>query len=59
MNKIEIPYLVHKAPGFWVPHHVIPIFTHAPSAVTVHDMAHISLANIFGLTKILYAKWMF
>lgn len=57
-EQIELPYIVHKTQGLWVPHYVIPLFSHIPIVTTIHDVAHLALPDIFGLTKKNYAKLM-
>lgn len=58
-EQIELSYIVRETQGLWVPHYVIPLFSRIPIVATVHDVAHLALPEIFGITKKNYAKWMF
>src|SRR5205823_7949279 len=45
---------------FWSPHYNIPLFSRAPLVVTVHDVAHLALANMYGGgVRRIYARHMF
>lgn len=56
----EIPRLVPKNTHIlWVPHYDIPLFYRGPLLVTVHDVAHLALTDLYKGMKRLYAKVMF
>lgn len=45
--------------ALWTPHYPIPIMSPVPMVVTVHDVAHLALRDLYkGITH-LYAKFMF
>ena len=60
-EQLEIPKVVPpKNNLLWVPHYNIPLFYRGKLLVTVHDLAHLALPEIFeGLHKRLYARTMF
>lgn len=59
-QQLELPRLVPaESRLFWSPHYDIPVFVRGPLLVTVHDMAHLALAKVFGgVTRQTYAKAM-
>lgn len=49
----------NEAALYWSPHYDIPLFVRPPLLVTVHDMAHLALPDVFpGFAKQAYAKAM-
>lgn len=58
-EQLEIPLLVRGTEGLWVPHYAIPLLAHVPLVVTVHDLAHLALPEIFGRLQRCYARVLF
>jgi len=53
------PWLLRKARVVWTPHYNFPVFSSAKQVVTIHDLAHLALPEIFGRgIKRLYANFM-
>jgi glycosyltransferase involved in cell wall biosynthesis len=45
---------------FWCPHYNIPLLTRAPLAVTVHDVCHLAMPELYGgVLRQVYARTMF
>ena len=55
----ELPLLVRGTQGLWVPHYAIPLLAPVPLVVTVHDLAHLTLPEIFGRLQRCYARVLF
>ena len=60
-EQFELP---HKTPRsatlFWSPHYNVPLFSRAPLVVTVHDVCHLAMPDVYGGTaRGAYAKYMF
>ena len=45
--------------ALWTPHYPVPVLAHVPLIVTVHDVAHLALRDLYGGAKRLYATTMF
>lgn len=45
--------------ALWSPHYPVPVFAAVPLVVTVHDMAHLALRDLYRGAKRLYARIMF
>jgi glycosyltransferase involved in cell wall biosynthesis len=43
----------------WVPHYNIPLFWPGPLFVTVHDVGHLAMPDVFGRVKRAYARLFF
>jgi glycosyltransferase involved in cell wall biosynthesis len=53
------PWLLRKSKVIWTPHYNFPVFSSSKQVVTVHDLAHLALPEIFGRgMKRFYAKLM-
>jgi len=46
-EQIVIPFRVPACDLFWSPHYNVPVFTARPLVVTIHDLAHIRLPELF------------
>ena len=58
-EQVELPLLVRGTQGLWVPHYAIPLLAPVPLVVTVHDLAHLALPEIFGRLQRCYARILF
>lgn len=59
-QQTEIFRLIPKTTDLlWVPHYDIPILYGGPLLVTVHDVAHLALTDLYKGMKRLYARLMF
>ena len=60
-EQLELPFRTPpRVNVYWSPHYNIPLFSRAPLVVTVHDVAHLALADIHaGALRQLYATRMF
>lgn len=51
---------IRNCDALWVPHYDVPLLWYKRMIVTVHDLAHLALPEIFGgIVKQVYAKLMF
>lgn len=61
-EQIEIPIkgLFNEFGTIWTPHYNFPVLYNGPKIVTVHDVAHLSLRDLFkSPSKQAYSKFMF
>ena len=59
IEQFEIPWYVRECDVIWSPHYNILLLCKTSIIVTVHDLAHLALPEIFGFGfKRLYAKLM-
>lgn len=59
-EQLELPRAAPKgASVFWSPHFNIPVATRLPLAVTIHDTAHLRMAEHKTLLRQAYARTMF
>jgi len=60
-EQLELPLKTPaRADLFWSPHYNIPLFVSAPLVVTVHDVCHLALPELFdGALKQWYARSLF
>jgi glycosyltransferase involved in cell wall biosynthesis len=60
-EQIELPLRTPRGVDlFWSPHYNIPVLSRAPLAVTVHDVCHLALPELYGgVVRQQYARRMF
>lgn len=60
-EQVELPLKTPRtATLFWSPHYNVPVFSRAPLVVTVHDVCHLALPNMYGgAARGAYARYMF
>ena len=58
-EQARILPLLRGCDALWTPHYPLPLLTRIPQAVTVHDIAHLALEDLFTKTQRLYARCMF
>jgi len=59
VEQIVIPFRAPACDLFWSPHYNVPVFAARPVMVTIHDLAHIRLPELFPqIHKRLYAHVM-
>jgi glycosyltransferase involved in cell wall biosynthesis len=51
--------LLRGCDALWAPHYPIPILGRLPLVVTVHDVAHLALSDLFTGIRKIYARLMF
>jgi len=51
--------LLRGCDALWTPHYPIPVLSRLPLAVTVHDLAHLALPDVFTGVQNVYARLMF
>ena len=45
---------------FWSPHYNVPVLSRAPLVVTVHDVCHLAMTELYGgAARLAYARFMF
>jgi hypothetical protein len=48
-EQLELPLRVPRGVDlFWSPHYNIPVFSRAPLVVTVHDVCHLAMTDLYG-----------
>lgn len=57
-EQYKILPLLKGCDVFWNPHYPVPVFTGLPIVVTVHDVAHLALRDLYSGMKWLYATLM-
>lgn len=60
-EQLELPF---RAPSsadlFWSPHYNVPVLSRTPLVVTVHDVCHLAMTDLYGgAARLAYAKYMF
>jgi glycosyltransferase involved in cell wall biosynthesis len=55
-EQYTLPRLIPRNSTLWVPHYNIPLLYRGKLLVTVHDVAHLALPEVFGAAKRLYAR---
>jgi glycosyltransferase involved in cell wall biosynthesis len=60
-EQLEIPFRTpRRADLFWSPHYNVPILSRLPLVVTVHDVCHLAMTELYGgAARATYAKFMF
>lgn len=58
-EQYRILPLLHGCDALWLPHYPVPVLTGVPLVVTVHDVAHLALPDIFTGVRKAYARLMF
>lgn len=58
-EQLELPLLVKGTRGLWTPHYAFPLAAPIPVLVTVHDLAHLALPEIFSPVQRAYARLLF
>ena len=60
-EQFELPARTpRRASLFWAPHYNIPLLSRVPLVVTIHDVAHLALADMYGgALRQIYARRMF
>ncbi|MDR2695784.1 MAG: glycosyltransferase family 4 protein [Deltaproteobacteria bacterium] len=58
-EQMRILPLLRGCDALWTPHYPIPVLSRLPLAVTVHDVAHLALADAFTTMQKAYARLMF
>ena len=58
-EQYRILPLLRGCDALWLPHYPIPVLSRLPLVVTVHDVAHLALPDIFTLPQKAYARLMF
>jgi glycosyltransferase involved in cell wall biosynthesis len=60
-EQIEIPFRIPaRADVFWSPHYNVPVLSQLPLVVTVHDVCHLAMTELYGgAARAAYAKFMF
>lgn len=59
-EQLELPLRASRADLFWSPHYNIPMLSRASLVVTVHDVAHLAMPEIYaGGLKLQYARHVF
>jgi glycosyltransferase involved in cell wall biosynthesis len=60
-EQIELPLKTPRtATLFWSPHYNVPVFSRAPLVVTVHDVCHLAMPEVYGgAARGAYARYMF
>jgi glycosyltransferase involved in cell wall biosynthesis len=60
-EQIELPLKTpQRANVFWSPHYNVPVLSRTPLVVTVHDVCHLAMTELYGgAARHAYAKYMF
>jgi glycosyltransferase involved in cell wall biosynthesis len=60
-EQLEIPFRTPpRADLFWSPHYNVPVLSRLPLVVTVHDVCHLAMTELYGgAARTAYAKFMF
>lgn len=60
-EQVELPLRAPRGVDlFWSPHYNIPVFSRAPLVVTVHDVCHLAMTDLYGgAARLAYARYMF
>jgi glycosyltransferase involved in cell wall biosynthesis len=60
-EQVELPLKTPRtARLFWSPHYNVPVLSRAPLVVTVHDVCHLALPDVYGgAAQGAYARYMF
>jgi len=58
-EQMRILPLLRGCSALWTPHYPIPVLSRLPLAVTVHDVAHLALPDVFTRVQHVYAGLMF
>jgi glycosyltransferase involved in cell wall biosynthesis len=60
-EQLELPRKAPRAADlFWSPHYNVPVLTHVPLVVTVHDVCHLAMPSLYGgAIRQAYAKFVF
>ena len=58
-EQLELPLLIKGTRGLWAPHYAFPLAAPIPVLVTVHDLAHLALPEIFSPIQRAYARLLF
>jgi len=60
-EQLEIPLRIpRRADLFWSPHYNVPVLSRLPLVVTVHDVCHLAMTELYGgAARSAYAKFMF
>src|SRR5262249_18859815 len=60
-EQLEIPFRTpRRADLFWCPHYNVPVLSRLPLVVTVHDVCHLAMTELYGgAARSAYAKFMF
>lgn len=60
-EQVELPLKTPRSAAlFWSPHYNVPVFSRAPLVVTVHDVCHLAMPDIYGgAARGAYARYMF
>jgi len=60
-EQVELPLKTPRSAAlFWSPHYNVPVFSRAPLVVTVHDVCHLAMPDVYGgAARGAYARYMF
>lgn len=58
-EQFRLPPLLRGCDALWLSHYPVPMFAGIPLAVTVHDVAHLALTDLFKGAQRAYARFMF
>jgi glycosyltransferase involved in cell wall biosynthesis len=58
-EQLAIPMTAPRGDLYWAPHYNIPLAVTMPIVATIHDVAHLALAELAGPVERLYARAMF
>ena len=58
-EQYRMPPLLRGCDALWLPHYPVPVLTNIPLVVTIHDVAHLALKDLFTGIQEVYARLMF
>lgn len=58
-EQFRMPPLLRGCDALWLPHYPVPVLADIPLVVTIHDVAHLALMDLFTGVQRAYARFMF
>ena len=58
-EQYRLPPLLRGCDALWLPHYPIPVLAGIPLVVTIHDVTHLALPELFTGIQKMYARLMF